>query len=50
MMILLCNFEYTKAVIYTVENVGGGIDHNAATEVTHLGLNEPPVLSSVLKG
>ena len=50
MMILLCNFEYTKAVIYTVENVGGGIGHNAATEVTHLGLNEPPVLSSVLKG
>ena len=37
------NFEHTKAVIYTVENVGGGIGHNAATEVTHLGLNEPPV-------
>ena len=42
--------ELHKGYIYTVENVGGGIGHNAATEVTHLGLNEPPVLSSVLKG
>ena len=31
------NFEYTKTVTYTVENMGGGI------EVTHLGLNQPPV-------
>ena len=37
------NFEYTKAVIYTVENVGGGIGQDLATEVTHLMLNQPPV-------
>ena len=28
------NFEYTKAVISTVENVGGGIGQGPATEVT----------------
>jgi len=27
--------------LYTVENVGGGIGQDPATEVTHLGLNEP---------
>ena len=37
------NFEYTKAVIYTVVKVGGGIG------VTHLRLNQPPVFSSVPK-
>ena len=37
------NFEYTKAVVtYTVENVGGGIGQGPATEVTYLGLNQPP--------
>ena len=37
------NFEYTKAVIYTVVKVGGGIGQDPATEVTHLRLNQPPV-------
>ena len=32
------NFEYTKAVIYTVVKVGGGIGQDPATEVTHLWL------------
>ena len=41
------NFEYTKAVIYTVVKVGGGIGQDPATEVTHLRLNQPPVFSSV---
>ena len=41
------NFEYTKAVISAVENVGGGIGQDPATEVTHVGLNQPPVFSSV---
>ena len=42
------NFEYTKAVVtYTVENVGGGIGQGPATEVTYLGLNQPPFFSSV---
>ena len=41
------NFEYTRAVISTVENVGGGIGQDPATEVTHVGLNQPPVFSSV---
>ena len=36
------NFEYT------LENVGSGIGQDPATEVTHLGLNKPPVFSSVL--
>ena len=40
------NFEYTKAVISTVENVGGGIGQDPATEVTHVGLNQPPFFSS----
>ena len=40
------NFEYTKAVIYTVVKVGGGIGQDPATEVTHLRLNLPPVCSS----
>ena len=35
------NFEYTRAVISTVENVGGGIGQDPATEVTHVGLNQP---------
>ena len=39
------NFEYTKAVIYTVVKVGGGIGQDPATEVTHVGLNQPPVFS-----
>ena len=30
------NFEYTKAVIYTVVKVGGGTGQDPATEVTHL--------------
>jgi len=30
------NFEYTKAVICTVESVGGGIGQDPATEVTHV--------------
>ena len=41
------NFEYTKAVIYTVVKVGGGTGQDPATEVTHLRLNLPPVFSSV---
>ena len=41
------NFEYTKAVIYTVVKVGGGTGQDLATEVTHLRLNQPPVFSSV---
>ena len=48
--VLLCNyswnFEYTKAAIYTVENVGGN-GQDPTTEMTHLGLNQPPVFSSV---
>ena len=40
------NFEYTKAVISTVESVGGGIGQDPATKVTHVGLNQPPVFSS----
>ena len=39
--------EYTKAVTYTVENVDGGIGREPTTEVTHLGLNQPPVYSGV---
>ena len=42
------NFEYTKAVIYTVVKVGGGIGQDPATEVTHLRLNQPPVFSSAV--
>ena len=42
------NFEYTKAVIYTVVKVGGGTGQDPATEVTHLRLNQPPVFSSVM--
>ena len=42
------NFEYTKAVIYTVVKVGGGTGQDPATEVTHLRLNLPPVFSSAL--
>ena len=42
------NFEYTKAVISTVENVGGGIGQDPATEVTHVRLNQPPVFSSAV--
>ena len=41
------NFEYTKAVIYTVVKVGGGIGQDPATEVTNLRLNQPPAFSSV---
>lgn len=41
------NFEYTKAVTYTVENVGGSIGQGPATEVTYLGLNQPPFFSSI---
>ena len=37
------NFEYTKAVIYTMVKVGGGTGQDPATEVTHLRLNLPPV-------
>ena len=40
------NFEYTKAVIYTVVIVRGGTGQDPATEVTHLRLNQPPVFSS----
>ena len=43
---LFMPFDYTKAVTYTVENVGGGIAQDPATKVTHLGLNQPPVFSS----
>jgi len=43
------NFEYTKAVIYTVVKVGDGTGQDPATEVTHLRLNLPPVYSSVKK-
>jgi len=42
------NFEYTKAVIYTVVKVGGGTGQDSATEVAHLRLNQPPVFSSVM--
>ena len=41
--VLLCNyswnFEYTKAAIYTV----GGNGQDPTTEMTHFGLNQPPV-------
>ena len=37
------NFEYTKVVTCTVENIGNGIGQDPATEVTHLGLNQPSV-------
>jgi len=30
-----------------VENVGGGIGQDPATEVTHVGLNQSPVFSSL---
>ena len=40
------NFEYTKAVVYTVVKVGGGTGQDPATVVTHLRLNQPPVFSS----
>ena len=30
------NFEYTKAITYTVENVGGDIGQDPATEVANL--------------
>ena len=40
------NFEYTKAVVYTVVKVGGGTGQDPATEVTHLRLNQPPVFSN----
>ena len=43
------NFEYTKdACNSTVENVGGGIGQDPATEVTHLELNQPPVSFPVI--
>ena len=42
------NFEYTKAVIFTVVKVGGGTDQDPATEVTHLRLNQHPVFSNVV--
>jgi len=32
------NFEYTKAITYTVENVVSGIGQDPATEVANLGL------------
>ena len=38
-----------KAVTYTVENVGGGIGQGPATEVTHPGLNQPPLLAIVFQ-
>ena len=40
------NFEYTKAVIYTVVKVGGGTGQGPVTEMAHLRLNQPPVFSS----
>ena len=40
---LFINFEYTKAVTYTVENDGGDTGQDPATEVTHLRLNQPPI-------
>ena len=43
---LFMHFEYTKAVTYTAENVGVDIGQDPATEVAHLGLNQPPVFSS----
>ena len=39
------NFEYTKAVTYTVENVGGNIGQDPVTKVTHLRLNQLPAFS-----
>ena len=33
--------EYTKVLLSTVKNVGGGIGQDPATEVTHVGLNQP---------
>ena len=33
------NFEYTMAVTYAVEIVGGGVDQDPATDVTYLRLN-----------
>jgi len=42
------NLEYTKALTYTMANVAGGIGQGPATEVTHLGLNQLPVFSSIL--
>ena len=37
------NFEYTKAVIFTVVKVGSGTDQDPANEVSHLRLTLPPV-------
>ena len=34
------NFEYTKPLTYTMQNVGGGIDQDPANEVANLGLNQ----------
>ena len=49
--VFLCNYScligtFTKAVIYTVVKMGGGMGQDPATEVTHLRLNQPPVFSS----
>ena len=35
------NFEYTKAATYTMDNVGVWYWPDPATEITHLGLNQP---------
>ena len=39
-------YELLEILQYTVEEVGGGIGQDPATEVTHLGLNQPAVFSS----
>ena len=47
--VVLCTYSClngtlgTKAVISTVENVTGGVGQDLATEVIHVGLNQPPV-------
>jgi len=42
------NFEYTKAVIYTAGKCGRWYRPRSCNcnEVTHFGLNQPPVFSS----
>ena len=49
--VLLCNYSSfigTLNTQYNLENVGGSIGQDPATEMTHFGLNQPPVSSDTL--